>query len=306
MTSIVLGIFLAMFFRPYYTRWLKTVKNPTLAATLMLLSVLVPLGLLAWYGGAKLSAELASLGDLGPKIAAKYQEWMGEFLPGVNIADYYDEIRKQAMGVGKGVMSVMEGALTWILALVFAGYFVTRPDMRGEDCVREMPFLKDDTKSFVAEQINAFLDIMISFFQRQTKICLLEGCMYGAGFWLVGLPYGFIIGFALGVLNLCPFLGTVACMPIALPLAYFFGGSWVRMLLVLGVWAAGLILDGYVITPKIQGNKTGLGYMGVIFSFLFWGSVFHSLLGLLLAIPLSAFCVVLWRALKAKYLRPVV
>lgn len=306
MTSIVLGIFLAMFFRPYYTRWLKTVKNPTLAATLMLLSVLVPLGLLAWYGGAKLSAELASLGDLGPKIAAKYQEWMGEFLPGVNIADYYDEIRKQAMGVGKGVMSVMEGALTWILALVFTGYFVTRPDMRGEDCVREMPFLKDDTKSFVAEQINAFLDIMISFFQRQTKICLLEGCMYGAGFWLVGLPYGFIIGFALGVLNLCPFLGTVACMPIALTLAYFFGGSWVRMLLVLGVWAAGLILDGYVITPKIQGNKTGLGYMGVIFSFLFWGSVFHSLLGLLLAIPLSAFCVVLWRALKAKYLRPVV
>ena len=306
MTSIVLGIFLAMFFRPYYTRWLKTVKNPTLAAMLMLLSVLVPLGLLAWYGGAKLSAELASLGDLGPKIVAKYQEWMGEFLPGVNIADYYDEIRKQVMGVGKGVMSVMEGALTWSLALVFTGYFVTRPDMRGEDCVREMPFLKDDTKSFVAEQINAFLDIMISFFQRQTKICLLEGCMYGAGFWLVGLPYGFIIGFALGVLNLCPFLGTVVCMPIALPLAYFFGGSWVRMLLVLGVWAAGLILDGYVITPKIQGNKTGLGYMGVIFSFLFWGSVFHSLLGLLLAIPLSAFCVVLWRALKAKYLRPVV
>ena len=306
MTSIVLGIFLAMFFRPYYARWQKAVKNPTLAATLMLGSVLVPLGLLAWYGGAKLSAELASLGNLGPKIVAKYQEWTSEFMPDVNIADYYDEIRQQVMGVGKGVMSVMEGALTWILALVFTGYFVTRPDMRGEDCVREMPFLKDDTKSFVAEQINAFLDIMISFFQRQTKICLLEGCLYGAGFWLVGLPYGFIIGFALGVLNLCPFLGTVVCMPIALPLAYFFGGSWVRLLLVLGVWALGLLLDGYVITPKIQGNKTGLGYMGVIFSFLFWGSVFHSLLGLLLAIPLSAFCVVLWRALKAKYLRPVV
>ena len=28
------------------------------------------------------------------------------------------------------------------------------------------------------------------------------------------------------------------------------------------------------------------------------------LLGMLLAIPLSAFCVVLWRALKATYLRP--
>jgi predicted PurR-regulated permease PerM len=30
------------------------------------------------------------------------------------------------------------------------------------------------------------------------------------------------------------------------------------------------------------------------------------MLGMLLAIPLSAFCVVLWRALKQTYIRPVV
>ena len=76
--------------------------------------------------------------------------------------------------------------------------------------------------------------------------------------------------------------------------------------MVLGVWLVGQILDGYLITPKIQGDKTGLGYAGVIFSFFFWGIVFNSFLGLLLAIPLSAFCVVLWRAIKAKYIKPVV
>ena len=72
------------------------------------------------------------------------------------------------------------------------------------------------------------------------------------------------------------------------------------------VWAIGQMLDGYCITPKIQGNKTGLGYAGVIFSFFFWGTVLGPVLGLLLAIPLSAFCAVLWRALKSKYIRPVV
>ena len=75
---------------------------------------------------------------------------------------------------------------------------------------------------------------------------------------------------------------------------------------VLAVWAIGQVLDGYLITPKIQGNKTGLGYAGVIFSFFFWGTVLGPVLGLLLAIPLSASCVVLWRALKSKYIRPVV
>ena len=131
--------------------------------------------------------------------------------------------------------------------------------------------------------------------------------MYGTGFWLVGLPYGFLIGFALGVMNLIPLFGSVVCLPIALPLAYFTrDGSLTRLLLVLGVWLAGQVLDGYFITPRIQGDKTGLGYAGVIFSFFFWSIVLGPVLGMLLAIPLSAFCVVLWRAVKARYIRPVV
>ena len=79
-----------------------------------------------------------------------------------------------------------------------------------------------------------------------------------------------------------------------------------RLLLVIAVWLSGQILDGYFITPKIQGNRTGLGYAGVIFSFFFWSIVLGPMLGLLLAIPLSAFCVVLWRAVKIKYFKPVV
>ena len=75
---------------------------------------------------------------------------------------------------------------------------------------------------------------------------------------------------------------------------------------VLVVWLCGQVLDGYVITPKVQGDKTGLGFAGVIFSFIFWPTVLGPLLGLLLAIPLSAFCVVLWRTVKSTYIRPVV
>jgi len=186
-------------------------------------------------------------------------------------------------------------------------FFLMRPEMRGRDYVSQMPFLKDETKTFVAKQIDTFIDILVNFFQRQVVICIIEGVLYGTGFMLVGLPYGFIIGFLLGVLNLVPLFGTVVCLPLALPIAYFGdGGSLLRLIGVLGVWLTGQILDGYLITPKIQGEKTGLGYAGVIFSFFFWGVVFHSMLGLLLAIPLSAFCVVLWRALKERYIKGVI
>ena len=150
-------------------------------------------------------------------------------------------------------------------------------------------------------------DILVNFFQRQVVICLIEGILYGTGFMLVGVPYGFLLGFLLGVLNLVPFLGTLLCLPIILPVAYFGdGGSLLRLIGALSVWLVGQFLDGYLITPKIQGEKTGLGYAGVIFSFFFWGVVFHSILGLLLAIPLSACCVVLWRALKERYIKGVI
>ena len=43
---VVLGFFLALFFRPYYAWWKKTLRNPTAALVVMSLTVLVPFGLL--------------------------------------------------------------------------------------------------------------------------------------------------------------------------------------------------------------------------------------------------------------------
>lgn len=316
LTPLVVGIFLAMFFRPYYSWWLRTVKNPTLAVSLMLLSVLVPVSVVAWKFGAFAVGQIAGLVETAPERAAQVSGWVNSTFPnavalmdklGVPYDSWAEGVKSVIPGFAAGMLGYASSFLNWLVSLVFFVYFVTRPDMGGADCVKEMPFLKEGTRKFVAEQIDAFLDIVVSFFQRQVLICLCEGVMYGIGFMLVGLKYGFTIGFALGVLNLVPLFGTVVCLPVALPLAYWgAGGGGLRLSLVVAVWLAGQILDGYLITPRIQGNRTGLGYAGVIFSFFFWGVVFKSLLGLLLAIPLSAFCVVLWRGVKARYIRPVV
>ena len=214
---------------------------------------------------------------------------------------------RRSSSSARSLIKYVVGLASWLVTLIFFVFFLLRPSMKGADYVRELPFLKPQTKNFVAKQIDAFTDILVNFFQRQVVICLIEGILYGTGFMLVGVPYGFLLGFLLGVLNLVPFLGTVLCLPLVLPVAYFGdGGSLYRLIGALSVWLAGQFLDGYLITPKIQGEKTGLGYAGVIFSFFFWGVVFHSMLGLLLAIPLSAFCVVLWRALKQKYIKGVI
>ena len=316
---VVFGFFLALFFRPYYRALKRALRNPTLALVAMLVTVFVPLALLVWYAGAVAVDQVTNLVAQAPALTRQVMDWfqatcprlhallMQVGLPADGIGDAYARYGATALKAGSGALKCLAGVVSVLVTLIFFVFFLMTKDRRGSEVVREMAFLKEETRGFVAQQIDAFIDILVSFFQRQTVICLVEGVMYGTGFWLVGLPYGFLVGFALGVLNLIPFFGSLVCLPLALPLAYFaHGGSLTRLLLVLGVWAAGQFLDGYLITPKIQGNKTGLGYAGVIFSFFFWGTVLGPLLGMLLAIPLSAFCVVLWRAIKARYIRPVV
>ena len=335
LTPVIAGIFLSMLFKPYYAWFQKRVRNPTLALVLMLLSVLVPFGLLCWFGGAFVADQVSHLIRTAPTIAGRLSAWVNQHYPNAQtlvsqlgakpddlllmflvdpvrfshelVSTLGSEYGADAVKAGFSFLKYLTGLGSSLVALLFFVFFLMRPAMTGTDYVKELPFLKDGTKAFVAKQVDAFFDILVNFFQRQVVICLLEGVLYGLGFMLVGLPYGFVIGFLLGALNLVPLFGTVTCLPLALPIAYFGdGGSLFRLLCVLAVWLTGQFLDGYLITPKIQGEKTGLGYAGVIFSFFFWGVVFHSMLGLLLAIPLSAFCVVLWRALKEKYIKGVI
>lgn len=332
---VVVGVFLAMLFKPYY-EWIRhQVRNPTLALVLMLLSVFVPFGLLCWFGGAFIADQLSHLVKTAPTIVGRLSVWVNEHYPNAQtllasvgakpddlpqllltdpakfthelLSTLGSEYGTDAMRAGFGALRYFSGLGTSLLSLLFFVFFLMKEPVNGDDYVNQLPFLKTETKMFVAKQIDAFFDILVSFFQRQVVICLIEGVFYGGGFMFVGLPYGFVIGFLLGALNLVPLLGTVSCLPLALPIAYFGdGGNVLRLVGVLVVWLTGQFLDGYLITPKIQGDKTGLGYAGVIFSFVFWGVVFHSMVGLLLAIPLSAFCVVLWRALKAKYIKGII
>jgi len=316
---VVLGFFLALFFKPYYHWWRRIVRNPTCALVVMLFTVLVPLGVVIWYAGAVVVGQVSNLIAQSPGLVRQVLDWVQATFPrahellvqfGFSPAQagaLFAKYEVAAMKAGGGALSFLSGAVSALVTLIFFCFFLMTKERRGQEIVSHMPFLKESTRGFVAAQIDSFIDILVSFFQRQIVICLIEGVMYGAGFWLVGLPYGFLIGFALGVVNLVPFLGSLLCLPVALPLAYFgSGGSLNRLLMVLGVWLLGQFMDGYFITPKIQGDKTGLGYAGVIFSFFFWGTVLGPLVGMLLAIPLSAFCVVLWRALKASYIRPLV
>ena len=81
LVPVLLGFFLALFFKPYYRWWVSVLKNPTLSLVVMLATVLVPLSLLLWYAGAVIIDQLSNLIAQGPTLARQTLVWFRETFP---------------------------------------------------------------------------------------------------------------------------------------------------------------------------------------------------------------------------------
>jgi predicted PurR-regulated permease PerM len=165
------------------------------------------------------------------------------------------------------------------------------------------PFLKPETRRDVVYLGKEFVRLVVTFFRGQLIIAAAQAILYALGFQLAGLRYGFILGLTLGLLNLIPYLGGIVGLGVALPLALFQeGGGWWLVAVIVGVFSLVQAIEAYLLTPRIMGDRTGLHPMAVIVAIFFWGTALDGILGMILAIPLTAFLVVAWRLARERYI----
>ncbi len=152
--------------------------------------------------------------------------------------------------------------------------------------------------------ITQFIAILSAFFRGQILIATLMGVLFGVGFSLCGLKFGFAIGFLMGLLNIVPYLGSIIGLITSLSVAFFQkDGGLTLVALVLVLIAIVQLIESYLLTPKIMKKQTGLHPAVIMFSIFFWGVALKGIIGMILAIPLSAFIVVFWRLIRTKYLK---
>ena len=171
------------------------------------------------------------------------------------------------------------------------------------DVDRQLGFLSKERREDLLFLGRQFSGILTSFFRGQILIGLMLGAVLAGGFALVGLRFGILFGLVLGLLNIVPYLGTILGVATVLPLAYFQESGGLRLILFCtGVFVLGQLLVDYVFTPRVMGSRTGMSPMLIVFSIFFWGTALGGVLGMVLAIPLTAFFLVFWRLVREKYL----
>lgn len=220
------------------------------------------------------------------------------------------ELTKQMLpslkSAGSGVLGVF-GFITHLAVVpIYLFFFLLSSSEPTRNLDKQLPFLKPDVRDDVVFLVREFISIVVAFFRGQLVIGLLMGAMLAVGFTVVGLKFGLIIGLMLGILNIVPYLGTIIGLSIALPLALLQPDGGMPLVgLVLLVFIIVQNIEGWYLTPKIMSDRTGLHPVAIIVSIFFWGTALSGILGMVLAIPLTAFFVTAWRLVKRKYFKPV-
>ncbi|MCH8550846.1 MAG: AI-2E family transporter [Natronospirillum sp.] len=155
----------------------------------------------------------------------------------------------------------------------------------------------------VQKRVMYFIDVFVSqvtgFFQGQLVIALIMAIMLSVGFTMIGLKGGILVGLVLGLLNIVPFLGTLIGLLVVLPWAYFQPDGGLLLLgLSLSVFLVVQLVESWLLTPKIMANRSGLHPALIVISVIFWGIALGGIIGMILAVPLTAFFIAVWKQAK--------
>jgi predicted PurR-regulated permease PerM len=190
---------------------------------------------------------------------------------------------------------------------VFLFFFLQSDEDPAGHLHNHLPFLTDEKREDVVFLVREFLGIVVAFFRGQLLIGLIMGVLLAIGFTVAGLQFGVVFGLMAGFLNVIPYLGTIIGLSAVLPTAYFQpDGGFLLVAICLGVFVLVQVVEGYLLTPRIMGHRTGLHPVAIMIAIFFWGTALNGVLGMILAIPLTAFLVTVWRLAKKKYIRKVV
>ena len=199
--------------------------------------------------------------------------------------------------VSRSGMAVFGWVANLLLIPVITFFFLRDWDLLVGRIAAMVPRDHIDTVSRLARESS---EVLGGFLRGQFLVMVILGVMYGLGLWVVGLDLGILIGLIAGLLTFVPYLGPTSGVVLGVLAALMQYGDWKHIAGVLAVFGVGQVIESYLLTPKLVGDRIGLHPVAVIFAVLAGGQLF-GFLGMLLGLPLAAVVNVLLRYAHERY-----
>ncbi len=129
-----------------------------------------------------------------------------------------------------------------------------------------------------------------NYIRGQGTVAFIMGILFCIGFTIIDFPMAIGLGILIGILDLVPYLHTLALIPtvlLSLLKAADTGQNfWMILISALLVFIIVQLICDMVVTPKIMGKAMGLNPAILLLSLSVWG-VLLGFIGLIIALPLT-------------------
>lgn len=187
-------------------------------------------------------------------------------------------------GLASGGQTLL-GAASVLVLMPIVAYFMMK-EWNGI-CTWVEDLLPRDKKEVIQDLLSQ-IDRKISGFVRgQITVAVILGIAYAIALTLAGLKYGFLIGLSAGLLSIIPMVGSTFGLIVSVAVAWFQSGDLLYVGTIAGIFLAGQLIEGNILTPKLVGESVGMHPLWVFFALLAGGALF-GIVGMLLAVPVAA------------------
>ena len=319
LTPFVLAALLGWLGDPLVDRLERAGRSRPVAVTLVFVLMVMLLVLVVLILVPMVERQVVTLVEALPQ----YREWFMETaLPwveartGIEITSWLDPQRlfelvrshwAQAGGVASTVFGYLSSSgfafLAWIANIVLVPiltfYFLRDWDLLVERAAAMVPRDHIGTVSRLARESD---EVLGAFLRGQFIVMLALGAIYAIGLTVVGLKLGLLIGIIAGLISFVPYLGAATGIVLAILAALVQAqGFDLKLLVLVGVvFTVGQLIESYILTPRIVGDRIGLHPVAVIFAIMAGGQLF-GFVGMLIALPVAAVGNVLLRFAHERY-----
>jgi predicted PurR-regulated permease PerM len=312
LSPFILSLFLAYLLHPIVTKLETSWKVPRWSSAMFIICVSVSIVVLLIILGlphivGQFEGILLAIGT----ISTQFVEWVldGRFIKafqkyGISeqqlrtmltttiaprVEDILKGILKGTFGIVSGLQVLVSGIVN-IVIIPFLTFFL----------LKDFPIVRYRLKMMVPrkrrEQSILFYhrvdEILGRYIRGTTILAIFDAIAVSTGLWLIGIQYPLVLGVLSGLLFFVPYFGFLTILSVSAFVASLSMGVLALPVITTVAYLTFLhIVETYILTPRVVGEKIGLHPVVLILSIFIFG-YFLGFIGMLIAIPAAAIIIV--------------